>query len=128
MTVSYTLPELAKVREALATLARTAQDAGDTRAANAFNKADLQISSAGVYGALGVSFDGALLVPSREQAGTVYRVSELGCSCQAGANGKPCWHGALAEAMVIARDEVAVELDEEAYVLSLLELDPGYFQ
>ena len=125
--IAYTLPALPRVREALALLAKTAQDAGDTRAANALNKADLLVAK-GVYDAVAVSADGALLVPSKETAGTVYRVGETGCTCTAGSKGKPCWHALLAEAMILAREEVAAELDDEAYVLSLYTLDEGYFQ
>ncbi len=93
----------------------------------ALNKADLLVAK-GVYDAVAVSADGALLVPSKETAGTVYRVGETGCTCTAGTNGKPCWHALLAEAMILAREEVAAELDDEAYVLSLYTLDEGYFQ
>jgi hypothetical protein len=120
----YTLPAPALVRDVLARLATTAQAAGDAANANAFNRADYQISR-GIYPMVAVSADGALLVPSKETAGTVYRVGGTGCSCTAGANGRPCWHAALAEALAVARDEVASILDDDAaYADSLTALDP----
>lgn len=134
---THALPAPALVRGALARLAATAQAAGDTANANAFNRADYQISK-GIYPAVAVSADAALLVPSKETVGTVYRVSgETGCSCTAGVNGRPCWHAALAEALAVARDEAAGILDDAAipfdpaddpaYLESLANLDPAQF-
>lgn len=36
--------------------------------------------------------DGAALVPSGTRGGTVHRVAEGVCSCEAGQAGKACWH------------------------------------
>jgi hypothetical protein len=36
--------------------------------------------------------DGAALVPSGTRGGTVHRVEDGRCSCEAAANGRPCWH------------------------------------
>jgi hypothetical protein len=116
----YTLPPVELVRDALAELARIAQLAGDTANANALNRADAQVAQ-GVYAAVRVSADGSLLVPSRETAGTVYRVGPLPCSCTAGANGRPCWHAALAEAVGVAREQVADALDAAAALIAAAE-------
>ena len=35
---------------------------------------------------------GACLVPSGTRGGTVHRVEQGVCSCEAGQNGRPCWH------------------------------------
>lgn len=117
-----TLPPLDLTRDVLCRLAQIAQTAGDTPNANALNKADHQAAS-GVYEAIRVAFDGSLLVPSRSTADVVYRVSEIGCSCTAGANGRPCWHAALAEAIRVAYDEY-VEACEAAAGLEVA-ITPG---
>lgn len=46
------------------------------------------------------------LVPSSEQNGTIYQVSSTGCTCQAGVNGKTCWHAAMATAADLGIDNV----------------------
>lgn len=114
-TPGFTLPPVDLVRETLAILATTAQKAGDLANANALNRADEQLGK-GVYAAVQVSVDGSLLVPSKEAAGTVYRVGALPCSCKAGANGRPCWHAALAEAVFVARGEVVALIDSALLV------------
>jgi hypothetical protein len=85
----------AAIRETLAELARTAEKAGDTANANALNQAAYQVAR-GVLSNI-VEDYGDLLVPSKGDAGTVYRTSRYTCNCTAGRNGKPCWHSALHE-------------------------------
>jgi CBS domain-containing protein len=102
----YTLPPAALVAEALAELRRGAEGA----AARALDKAAYQVAE-GAYAAARVTADGALLVPSRSTGGTVYRVEEGGCSCEARG---VCWHGALFDGVLLARDVVAAQLDDEA--------------
>ncbi len=111
--VSYTLPDAPLVAEALAELARVAQQAGDRVAVSAFAKAEHQLA-AGAYAGVAVAADGALLIPSRTAAGAVYRVGAAGCSCPAAAHGRPCWHDALAEGVALAREWAAAELDDRA--------------
>jgi len=107
------LPATTLIAEVLAELARTAQQAGDVAGANAFNKAALQVNK-GVEVVVDLS-TGDLLIPSRTDEGTVYRVTaELGCSCKAGMNQRACWHAALAEAIANARDLAVAELDDAA--------------
>lgn len=110
---AYTLPAPALVAAALAELARTAQQAGDAANAHALARAEYQLAR-GAYDAVSVAADGALLVPSKSDGGTVYRVGELPCTCTAGQNGRPCWHAAMLEAVFLARDVVAAELDADA--------------
>ena len=111
--VSYTLPDAPLVAEALAELARVAQQAGDRVAVSAFAKAEHQLA-AGAYAGVAVAADGALLIPSRTAAGAVYRVGAAGCSCPAAAHGRPCWHDVLAEGIALAREWAAAELDDRA--------------
>lgn len=40
-----------------------------------------------------------------------YRVSGAGCSCEAGIHGRACWHSALAEIILVARDRLSDEDD-----------------
>jgi hypothetical protein len=42
-------------------------------------------------------FKGGHLVPSGTRAGVVHFVTSEGCSCEAGRNGRRCWHQALVE-------------------------------
>ena len=98
------IPALDLLEEIAAELARTAQCAGDGANARALNKAALYIPA--LHGLLRFS-SGDLLVPSASSAGQVYRVSGAGCSCDAGAHGRNCWHAALAEIVLVARDRLA---------------------
>lgn len=108
--MTTTIPATDLMLEVLGELARTAQAAGDKANANALNKAAYEVA-----GGLAFRVDsrGDLLIPSRSTAGTVYRVTRTGCGCEAGANGKPCWHGAVLEALAVAID-LAAELADDA--------------
>lgn len=90
------------IRETLADLARVAELAGDSANANALNQAAYQVAR----GALAhvVADFGDLLVPSKGDTGTIYRVGERPCTCTAGKNGKPCWHAALFEGVQTAQE------------------------
>lgn len=82
---------------------------------------------------------GAWLVPSNSRADTVHRVTRRGevlvCDCEAGVNGRRCWHAATAECaeLVLERadeyDEAPAEPDPEpeppAPVLRLVRPDLG---
>jgi hypothetical protein len=59
---------------------------------------DAQQRKAAWYAARGVaaeSFNHGHLVPSGTRAGVVHFVNAEGCSCEAGRNGRRCWHVAL---------------------------------
>ena len=56
--------------------------------------------------------DGDYLIASATQAGTVYRVGSLGCSCPAGIAGSSCWHASLITAWQMGYD--TVELVDDA--------------
>jgi hypothetical protein len=59
---------------------------------------DAQQRKAAWYAARGVAaerFSTGHLVPSGTRAGVVHYVSAEGCSCEAGRNGRRCWHVAL---------------------------------
>jgi hypothetical protein len=76
---------------------RTAQVAGDTPHANAFNRVAEQLAK-GVAPLLGC---GDLLVSLKANDGTVYCVTALGCSCTASVNGRFCWHAAVCEGVAL---------------------------
>lgn len=95
------IPDLFLLEDIAADLARTAQIAGDRPNASALNKAAYRLP--GVYDVLRFSA-GDLLIPSATTAGQLYRVSGAGCSCEAGIHGRACWHSALAEIILVARD------------------------
>lgn len=107
--VRYFLPPAELVAECLAALRRTAEGA----TARALDKAAYEVAR-GAYGLTLVDGSGALLVPSRTTGGVIYRVTQDGCSCPAGEAGKLCHHAALHEAVLLARDIRAAELDDEA--------------
>lgn len=95
------IPSIDLLEDIAADLARTAQIAGDRPNAAALNKAAYRLP--GVYDVLRFSA-GDLLIPSATTAGQLYRVSGAGCSCEAGIHGRACWHSALAEIILVARD------------------------
>jgi hypothetical protein len=94
------------IRETLAYLARTAADADDTANTNALNQAAFQVSR-GVLANVVADVTGDLLIPSKGDTGTVYRVGERPCTCTAGRKGQPCWHSSLFEAVNVAAIDVA---------------------
>lgn len=102
------IPDLFLLEDIAAELARTAQLAGDRPNASALNKAAYRLP--GVYDVLRFSA-GDLLIPSATSAGQLYRVSAAGCSCEAGIHGRACWHSALAEIILVARDRLGDEDD-----------------
>ena len=116
------IPATDTIRTVLAELAKTATEAGDTRNANALNQADYQIGL-GVLTSVQVSPVGDFLIPSKQAGGPVYRITQdLPCACTAGQNGKPCWHMALVEGILVARELVIVERDDETDYLDALAL------
>lgn len=87
------LPPMEIMQRAAAELARGA--AGNSSRIGAINRAAfyLAIKNVDVLPA----FDG-FLVASATRAGVVHRVSTVdGCSCEAGAHGRACWHAATVE-------------------------------
>jgi hypothetical protein len=74
-----------------------ANAAGDRSRQHAFNKAAFMLAREAVE--VLHSFDG-FLITSASRAGVVHRVSHLtGCSCEAGINGRCCWHQAVVEVL-----------------------------
>lgn len=108
--VRYFLPSAALVAECIAELRRST----DGAQLRALDKAAYEVAR-GAYGLVLADAEGALLVPSRSAGGVVYRVTQGGCTCPAGSKGTPCWHRhGLYEAVLLARDVRAAELDDEA--------------
>jgi hypothetical protein len=105
------LPVVELVAEALSELSRVSRQAGDVRAAKAFDKAAHWLGDG--YATIRIAADGDMLIPSRS-GGEVHRVSERGCSCKAGQVGAQCWAQALAEGIAWARDAAALIADDEA--------------
>lgn len=103
MQSDITIPTVDLLEDIAADLARCAQLAGDRPNAAALNKAAYRLP--GVYDVLRFSA-GDLLIPSATTAGQLYRVSAAGCSCEAGIHGRPCWHSALTEIILVARDRL----------------------
>lgn len=85
------LPPMAILAESAAALV---EDAGSNRArANALNKACLALHE----GVAPVHSHNGWLIESATRS-IVHRVSSVyGCNCEAGSNGKACWHAALIE-------------------------------
>lgn len=104
--VSPALPPLEVLQAVAAELAGAAQVAGDRRNTNALNKASYHLSQGVNVERVGVD----LLIPSATSAGQVYRVSALGCSCEAGQHGRPCWHAAIAEVVSVAEERYTLDL------------------
>lgn len=99
-----TIPTLDVLEDVAAELARCASGAGDRVNARALNNAAFKLRE--LHAIIRFSA-GDLLVPSANTAGVVYRVSGAGCSCQAGAHGSACWHSAMAEIVLVARERLA---------------------
>lgn len=100
------LPSVAALQETAAELATTALRAGDRRGANALNKAAWHLTRGVEIARVGAD----LLIPSATTAGQVYRVGACGCSCEASANGKDCWHSALAEVVSVTQERLTLTL------------------
>jgi hypothetical protein len=63
---------------------------------HAVNKATLYM----LRGVAPVVTVGGFLIESATRGGIVHRVDHVsGCSCEAGANGRPCWHAAMVEVL-----------------------------
>lgn len=105
-----TLPPTRALAETAAELALAAQMADDRRNVNALNKAAYHLA-AGIHI---VESAGDLLIPSATTAGQVYRVSERGCTCQAGLAGAQCWHASLVEIIQTTRERLSEVTYEEA--------------
>lgn len=92
MATDLSLPPIELMAAAAAELASEAQAAGNRPLLNAINKAMLQLHD----GTAPVPTIGGWLLESRTRPGVVHRLSVLyGCSCEAAANGKACWHKQL---------------------------------
>lgn len=91
-TNSITLPPIEVIAAAAAEIAEQAMRSGDRPLLNATNKAQLQL----IDGTAPVPTIGGWLLESRTRPGIVHRLSWThGCSCEAGANGRICWHKQL---------------------------------
>jgi cell division septation protein DedD len=83
-----------------AELAQAATEAGDAPNARALNKAAYYLHNGTRPEA---TVGGYLLASATRGAAVVHRVSaDHGCSCEAGQNGKACWHAALVEIVEVA--------------------------
>lgn len=92
-TNSITLPPIEVAQRAAAELAR--ERAGQSSRIHALNKAAYYLALGNTEVVHG--FDG-FLIASATRANVVHRVSHTdGCGCEAGTNGRPCWHAATVE-------------------------------
>jgi hypothetical protein len=91
---SITLPPIEILATVAAELSQAAREAGDKANMHALDKAMMQLHS----GTAPVATTGGFLIESRTRPGLVHRVSTVhGCGCEAGRNGKACWHQSLIE-------------------------------
>jgi hypothetical protein len=102
-----TITPLSVLAAVAAELAEAAQQAGDTANARALNKAALYLHQ-------GVrpepTIGGFLLSSATRGPVVVHRVSaDHGCSCEAAANGRSCWHAALIEIVTVATSRQIVK-------------------
>jgi hypothetical protein len=105
---SITLPHHEISARAAAELARAS--AGNTTRVHAFNKAAFMLAREGVE--IIHSHDG-FLIASVSRANMIHRVSHLhGCSCEAGQNGRFCWHQATIQVLERAGRYVMPTLPE----------------
>ena len=86
------LPPMETLAAAAAALV---EEAGDNRSrVNALNKAALHLHE----GLAPLATVGGFLVESGTRGGLVHRFSTVhGCTCEAGRQGRPCWHAMLIE-------------------------------
>lgn len=118
-----TLPASTLIAAVLNEIEETARKAGNEPTANAANKAAYELLKG--CEVLVDPHTGDLLVPSRTDAGAIYRVrSEAGCSCKAAQNGRTCWHAELASAIATARELAVAELDDAADALASADYVP----
>lgn len=119
MAPSLILPPMSILAESAAALV---EDAGSNRArANALNKACLALHE----GVAPTITHGGFLIESATRH-LVHRVdSTYGCQCEAGSNGRACWHAALIEIIghaqqrripladrIAAQRKAQIEIDE----------------
>ena len=115
-----TLPSTQALAETAAELALAAQLADDRRNLNALNKAAWHLAC----GVQIVESAGDLLIPSATTAGQVYRVSERGCTCQAGMAGAQCWHASLVEIIQTTRERLTLaDAEPVSYEQAVREMD-----
>lgn len=94
MATTLILPPLDILASVAAELSQAARDAGDKANEHALDKAMMQLHE----GTAPVATTGGFLIESRTRPGLVHRVSTVnGCGCEAGRNGKACWHQSLIE-------------------------------
>lgn len=114
-TTLLILPTDDAVQAALYRLSETERTAGDLAGMKATDKAAAQFAR----GARPLVSCDTYLVESRTDAGSVYRVRReggvLGCNCQAGLNGRQCWHVALIHAIDLAW-EIASLSDDSSFI------------
>lgn len=92
MTTTITLPPVEILGAAAAEIAEEAREAHNLPLMRATDKAMLQL----IEGTAPVPTVGGWLLESRTRPGVVHRLSWThGCSCEAGLNGKVCWHRQL---------------------------------
>jgi hypothetical protein len=91
---SIMIPPMEILATAAAELSQAAREASDKANEHALDKAMLQLHN----GTVPIPTVGGFLIESRTRPGLVHRVSTInGCGCEAGRNGKACWHQSLIE-------------------------------
>lgn len=114
MTALPTLDNLATVA---ARLAEIAHDAGDKANENALNKAIHHLQC----GTSIIETTGGYLVPSGTRSGVIHRVSEQhGCNCEAGSNGRTCWHQSAVEIIMTAQEPRRADHDRAIHEMDEL--------
>jgi hypothetical protein len=107
---SITLPPIDLLAKAAEALVLAAQEAGDRARVNALNKAAYHLHQ----GVAIISTTGGFLIASGTREGVIHRVSNLhGCSCEAGANDKACWHRAVLEIVEHAQRRTVPTIEAE---------------
>lgn len=103
-----TIPSLDNLARAAAQIL---EDAPDKASADATNKALWHLGR----GLDVIETHGAFLIPSGTRGGMVHRVSLThGCSCEASAAGRPCWHYAAVVLIEWARESHPTPTYDEA--------------
>ena len=101
MQSDITIPDLFLLEDIAAEVGADGAATGDRPNASALNKVTTACRACTTCCALGRRS----AHPERHQRLTsLYRVSAAGCSCEAGIHGRACWHSALAEIILVARD------------------------
>jgi hypothetical protein len=124
MSTAISLPPINVLANAADTLATAAQEAGDVANMRALNKAAWHLHN----GLTIIPTTNGFLIPSGTRDGVIHRISNVyGCSCEAGAKGKPCWHMSALEVVEYANITYTPPLTQTVeYARALAEMDELY--